>query len=72
MKFTLPAGITYSDVKVGLVPSQGSGLVSLDADLDGIMKITDKNAQVFKMRIEKNGQIYEEGYDLTGLTCEQA
>lgn len=72
LKFTLPAGITYSDVKVGMVPSAGSGLVSLDADLDGIVKVTDKDAQLFKMRIEKNGQIYEEGYDLSGLTCEQA
>lgn len=55
-----------------MVPSAGSGLVSLDADLDGIVKVTDKDAQLFKMRIEKNGQIYEEGYDLSGLTCNQS
>lgn len=72
LKFTLPEGVTYSDVKVGIVPSEGSGLVTLDADLDGIMKVTDKDKQMFKMRVEKNGQIYEEGYDLSGLTCETA
>lgn len=38
-------------VKVGLDPSEGSGLVEIinDPDKNGVFKITDKSAQVFKV-----------------------
>ena len=38
-------GLTYEDVKVGLMPSEGSGLVTLDSDKMGVFKVTDKNTQ---------------------------
>lgn len=56
------------DIKVGLEPSVSSGLVSLDADMLGVFKITDKNAQKF-VAICYDGDIsYKQTFDLSGLT----
>ena len=66
------SGLTYANVKVGLVPSaSGMDLVTLDSDKDGVFKITDKNNQVFKVVQEdsaghKNIQLFS----LKGLTLE--
>ena len=57
-------------VKVGLNPSQGSGLVALDADKNGVFKVTDKNAQKFVI-LQLDGDAYSmQEFDLSGLTCE--
>lgn len=62
-------GLTYSDVKVGLRPSAGSGLVALDGDKMGVFKITDKNTQKLTVLQEKSGVgRLVEYYDLSGLT----
>ena len=62
-------GLTYADVKVGLSPSQGSGLVTLDSDKNGVFKITDKNVQRLVVQQAKTGVgRLTEYYDLTGLT----
>lgn len=63
-----PSGVTQT--YVGLNPSQGSGLVPLDSDRDGIFKITDKNAQklVVKMTGSKGEQT--QIYDLSELVCQ--
>jgi hypothetical protein len=64
-------GLTYEDVKVGLSPSQGSGLVTLDADQNGVFKITDKDVQKFVVRQEKEGiGRRTDYYDLSGLTLD--
>ena len=43
-------GLTYANVKVGLVPSaSGMALVTLDSDKDAVFKITDKNNQILKV-----------------------
>ena len=60
--------ITFSDIKVGLNPSHGGGLVTLDADLNGVFKITDKDAQVFKVVVTKDGVTKSKDYILSGLT----
>ena len=70
LKFTdLDADAT--SVKVGLDPSQGSGLVEIidDPDKNGVFKITDKNTQKLAVlqRKEGVGQLIE-FYDLSGLT----
>ena len=57
-------------VKVGLVPSQGSGFVPLDEDHNGVFKITDKNAQVFKVITTKDGERVTDTYYLSTLTLE--
>ena len=68
LKFTKNNDAATS-IKVGLRPSQGSGLVELDPDMDGVFKITDKDAQVFVVRCtDANGSAYESIYDLSGLT----
>lgn len=62
-------GLTYADVKVGLTPSAGSGLVTLDADKNGVFKITNKDAQRLVVKQEKAGVgKLTEFYDLSGLT----
>ena len=72
LKFELPQGVSYSDVKVGMDPSVSSGLVTLDADLDGVFKVTDKNAQNFVVVATIGGVEYREEYNLGGLTCLEA
>lgn len=66
------SGLTYSDVKVGLAPTEGSGLVTLDSDHNGVFKITDKNAQKLVVLQEKTGVgRLMEFYDLSGLTLSE-
>ena len=73
LKFTdLDADAT--SVKVGLDPSQGSGLVEIidDPDKNGVFKITDKNAQKFV--VEQSDGVFKlrQEYDLSGLTVEDS
>ena len=72
LKFSdLPTGTTSSNVKVGLVPSEGSGLVTLDSDLNCVMKITDKDYHKFRLvtTYTTGGKTYtkEQTYNLKGL-----
>ncbi len=60
--------ITYSDIQVGLNPSESSGLVTLDADLNGVFKITDKTEQTFRVVVTKDGATKTKDYILSGLT----
>lgn len=61
----------FDDIKVGLDPSQGSGLVSLDEDMSGIFKITNKDTQKFVIEGYKNSQkVYTKEYNLSGLTLQ--
>lgn len=64
------ADITTGVVKAGLNPSYGSGLVTLDADKNGVFKVTDKDAQKFVVLQQKDGATSVVQYDLSGLTCE--
>lgn len=60
-------------VRVGLEPSQGSGLVEIinDPDKDGVFKVTNKNTQKFKVVQETaEGETRVQRFDLSGLTCE--
>ena len=67
LKFTKDNAKATS-IKVGLRPSMGSGLVELDADMDGVFKVTDKDSQVFVVRCtDADGNAYESIYDLSGL-----
>ena len=58
------------DVKVGLQPSEGTGLVSIKGDVDDVvvMKITDKDQQKFMVVYTKSGYDTNiQSYDLSGL-----
>lgn len=49
---------TKSEIKVGLRPSYGSGLVGLDQDMDGAFKITDPKNQVFVIKSKNGEQVF--------------
>ena len=66
-------GIDLSEnkVEVGLVPSAGTGFVTVPADdHKSYFKITNKEAQVLKVTTTKDGQTVSNIYNLTGLTFE--
>ena len=56
-------------LKVGLDPSEGSGLVELDEDMNAVMKITDKDEQVFVTEVADaaTGNKTRTEYDLSEL-----
>lgn len=71
LKFiSLDPAVTYENVKVGLNPSQSSGLVNLDADMDGVFKVTDKDAQTFVIVVTVDGVETVTEYNLSGLVCD--
>lgn len=73
LKFSdIPAAAT--SVKVGLEPSQGSGLVELinDPDKNGVFKITNKFVQKFKIVTTGGTETTEQLFDLSGLTITEA
>ena len=59
---------TATSKKVGLVPTAGSGLVELDADLNAFMKISDKDNQIFEVVITDGTRTGVQKFDLSGLT----
>lgn len=63
-----------TSVKVGLDPSQSSGLVELmgDPDMNGVFKITNKDTQVFKVVVTDGLNVAVKTYDLSGLTVEDS
>lgn len=63
-----------TSIKVGLNPSEGSGLVELlgDPDMNGVFKITDKTTQKFRVVITDGHVTKTTDYDLSGLTLEDS
>lgn len=61
-----------TSVKVGLDPSEGSGLVELlgDTDMNGVFKITDQDVQKFKVVITDGHVTKTQTFDLSGLVFE--
>ena len=72
-KLTVDDWSKYSSVKVGLVPSEGTGLVEIknDSDHNGTMKITNKDTQRIKVvAVSADGKKTQvQWFDLSGLTC---
>ena len=55
-------------IKVGLTPSEGSGLVPLDEDMNGVFKVTDKDTQKFTVQYTDGSNRTEtKYYDLSDL-----
>ena len=70
LKWTnIPSGAT---VRVGVVPSEGSGLVALDPDHNAVIKITNKNAQKLAVETTIGKEKRVKYFDLSGLVCETA
>ena len=63
-----------TSIKVGLDPSQSSGLVEIinDPDKNGVFKITDKDTQKFKIVSTDGTDTLIQTYDLSQLICEEA
>lgn len=61
---------TATSIKVGLDPSMGTGLVEIlgDPDMVVVMKIDNKDTQVFKIIITDGETTTVETYSLSGLT----
>lgn len=60
-------------VKVGFVPSEGTGLVEMidDPDKNMVGKITNKDTQIFTVvQTAADGRKKTQRYDLSGLTLE--
>lgn len=70
LKFT-KNNAAASDIKVGLRPSVSSGLVSLDPDMDAVIKITDKDEQKFVVVSLTSEVSYEQVYDLSELVFDE-
>lgn len=62
---------TATSKKVGLVPSQGSGLVELDEDMNAFMKITDKDSQIFEVVITDGTRKGIQKFDLSELVMKR-
>ena len=74
LKFSnFASGLTYANVKAGLEPSAGTGLVTLDSDCDIVCKITDKNVQKVKV-VQEDSQGHKniQYFGLSGLTLANA
>ena len=61
-----------TSVKVGMSPSQGSGLVEIinDPDKNGVFKISE-NTQKFKVVVSDGTHTETQTFDLSGLTLEE-
>lgn len=73
LKFSnFASGLTYANVKAGLVPSaSGMPLQTLDSDCDIVLKITDKNNQKLKVvQADTAGHKNIQMFDLSSLTLE--
>ena len=65
-----PSGVTYSDVQVGLNPSKGTGLVTLDSDGIFVGKIANKDTQIVVVQYALGDLTIQQKYDISGLTLE--
>lgn len=57
-------------VKIGLNPSDGTGLLQIDNDKNGVFKVTDKDTQRFAVLQNESGNTLLQQFDLSGLTLE--
>lgn len=60
-------------LKVGLDPSEGSGLVELDEDMNAVVKITDPEEQKFVTEVKDGptGNVTRTEYDLSELVLSE-
>lgn len=59
-----------TSIKVGLNPSMSKGLVELDADMDGVFKVTNKDVQKFEILCSDGTYNFPIALDLSGLTLD--
>lgn len=65
------SGVTYENVQVAIMPTEGAGLTTLDDDCLAVFKVTDKNTQKIEVVQTKTGVgKLAEFFDLSGLTLD--
>lgn len=69
LKFTPDSDATVT--KVGLAPSEGTGLLPLDEDNLAMFKITNKDKQILKVVSSRTGEEKTWTFDLSGLTLSE-
>lgn len=62
-----PEDTTYENIKVGMYPSYGSGLVTLDSDKNGVFKVHDTQ-QKFAVQCTTDDETVIKYYDLSELS----
>lgn len=70
IKFNADSWTPYTSVKVGMDPSESSGLVELinDPDKAGVFKVTDKDIQLVAVLGTDGKDVVYRTYDISGLT----
>lgn len=63
-------GLTYEDVQVGLAPTQGAGLVTLDGDKDAVFHITSPDQKITAIQTDANGHKRQQFWSLSDITYE--
>lgn len=72
LKWTDPDTSKVTSLKVGLEPSEGTGLIECidDTDRNGVVKVTNKNVQKFVLVQSDGSNINKQTLDLSQLTLE--
>ena len=64
------SGLTYADVEVGIVPTEGAGLVHLDSDQDAVLKVTSPNQRITAIQTDAAGHKRQQYWSLADITYE--
>ena len=62
------SGLTYENVQVGLSPTEGSGLITLDSDQDAVMHITSPDQKIMAVQTDANGHKRAQFWSLKDIT----
>ena len=73
IQFTVDSWTPYTSVKVGMDPSESSGLVEIinDPDKAGVFKVTDKDIQLVAVLGTDGKDVVYRTYDISGLTLSE-
>jgi hypothetical protein len=73
IQFTADSWTPYTSVKVGMDPSESSGLVELinDPDKAGVFKVSDKDIQLVAVLGTDGKDVLYRTYDISGLTLSE-
>ena len=55
-------------MQVGIVPTEGAGLVTLDSDQDAVFKVTDKTQRITAIQTDANGRKRQQFWSLADIT----
>ena len=62
------SGLTYSNVQVGITPTEGAGLVTLDSDQDAVFKVTSPTQRITAIQTDANGHKRQQFWSLADIT----